>query len=502
MARRASSRQGAARTAAHAARSPGAKSPTSSAHTRGSSATTRRSSRLSSIVSSLKSRALLAARRAAGRRVSKSSMRPASAAEASTHPAAASSTKAALPPIKRVSVVRKPARGPSARSTRTAQPAVASAPIKRRSIVRKPARGPSIRTMRMTASPRRHASDTSASSPQPGAEASKPTAQLPAFTEVPPTQQPVAQPGGSIQTWASTQASTGEISVEQRFTIPTSYGDDRIVLMVKDPWWLYAYWEIQPRTERAVRGQLLPHEVSGLQSILRVSDVSGREFPEQPAHRSFDVGLSGLATNWYLQTNEPGREFIVEIGLLANTGRFLLLARSNRVRTPRFGPSEAIDEAWMTTDEAYWKLFGVSAGVGIGSSPTAWTKLIPQQFFSGNWSSGGLYNPVRPSIVQGFWCRVNTDLVIHGATEPKSAVVIQGQRVMVRKDGTFSLRLTLPEGTQTIAIDVTAPDGQHTKTVTPIVTLAWAGVLAPDVTTVRARRSQSTSRDGSGAPAG
>jgi len=288
--------------------------------------------------------------------------------------------------------------------------------------------------------------------------------------------------------------------LEQQFTIPTSYGDDRIVLMVKDPWWLYAYWEIQPGTERSVRSQLLPHEVSGLRSILRVHDVTGREFPGQPAHRSFDLGLSGLATNWYIQTNEPGREFIVEIGLVANTGRFLLLARSNRVRAPRFGPSEVIDEAWMTTDEAYWKLFGASAGVGIGSSPTAWAKLIPQQFFSGNWSSGGLYNPVRPSIVQGFWCRVNTDLVIHGATEPKSAVVIQGQRVTVRKDGTFSLRLTLPEGTQTIAIEVTAPDGQHTKTVTPIVTLAWAGALAPDTTPARARRSQSAPRDGSGAP--
>ena len=250
--------------------------------------------------------------------------------------------------------------------------------------------------------------------------------------------------------------------------------------MVKDPWWLYAYWEIQPGTERAARGQLLPQEVAGLQSILRVYDVTGVEFPSRPAHRSFDISLSGLATNWYIHTNAPNRSFLVDIGLLTNNGRFLLLARSNRVTTPRFGPSEVIDEAWMATDELYWKFFNAASGLGIGSSPAAWGSLVPQQLFSGNWSSMGLVAQAKPSAIKGFWCRVNTDLVIHGATDPRASVTIQGQPAAVRKDGTFSLRLAMPEGAQTITIEVTSPDGQHTKTITPIVTLAWSGSLTPD----------------------
>ena len=64
--------------------------------------------------------------------------------------------------------------------------------------------------------------------------------------------------------------------VDEPFSIPTGYGDTRVILMVKDPWWLYAYWEVQPQTERAIRGQLLPEEVPGLQSILRVYDVTDR----------------------------------------------------------------------------------------------------------------------------------------------------------------------------------------------------------------------------------
>ncbi len=290
-------------------------------------------------------------------------------------------------------------------------------------------------------------------------------------------------------------------SVEEQFSIPTGYGQDRIVLMVKDPWWLFAYWEIQPATERAARSQLLPHEVAGLQSVLRVYDVTGIEFPAQPATALFDISLSGLATNWYIHVNAPNRSFVVEIGLLANTGRFLPLTRSNRVTTPRFGPSEIIDEAWMTTDETYGKLLGTLANLGSGSSPVEWARFMAHAVSSGNWSSMNVLSQGKPSVVRGFWCRVNTDLVIHGATEPRATVTIQGQPVAVRKDGTFSLRLALPDGTQTITIEVVSPDGRQTRTVTPIVTLAWSGSLgqspaAPTERVVRQRSGSTGSREG------
>lgn len=255
--------------------------------------------------------------------------------------------------------------------------------------------------------------------------------------------------------------------------------------MVKDPWWLHAYWEVAAQTERTVRGQLLPHEVADLQTVLRVYDVTDVAFPAQPAHRTFDIGLSGLATNWYIHTNAPNRAFIVEIGFLTAAGRFLPLARSNRVVAPRFGPSDVIDEDWVTTDETYWKLFGASAGIGIGASPSAWAHLLSQALFSGGPASPGLSGPVRAAAIRGFWCRVDADLVIHGAAEPRSTVLIQGQPAVVRKDGTFSIRVALPEGQQTITIDVTSADGRHSRTVTPIVTLAWAGALAPDSTKPR-----------------
>ena len=168
--------------------------------------------------------------------------------------------------------------------------------------------------------------------------------------------------------------------------------------MVKDPWWLYAYWEIQPRRERRVLRQLAPEEIEGLRSVLRVYDVTGREFPAQPAHHWFDVTLSGLAVGWYLHVNAPDHAFIVDIGLLTRRGRFLELARSNRVTTPRFGPSDVIDEEWMVAEEDYWKLFGITTGVGMGSSPTAMKELLARALASPGMFSPGLFSPAKAEV--------------------------------------------------------------------------------------------------------
>jgi len=441
---------------------------------RGSARPKRR--KLSTLVSSLRDTAASAVRRAA--RVAKGkSPRPPTAAPAQP----GRSSKPPLPPLTRTSVVKKPARRPSFRASRppaSAKPAARTAgstPAQRRSVVRKPSRGPTVqRAVKKFAERRRQPRVAGTPSARPkGTRASRFAAPGTLVPAEAPRRQAAATPpmtGGGAPLAADPEPS---------FSIPTGYGDDHIVLMVKDPWWIYAYWEIQQGTERAARAQLLPHEAADLKTVLRVYDVTGVDFPAQSAHRSVDIALSGLAMSWYIETNAPGRSFIVEIGLLANNGRFILLARSNRVTAPRFGPSEIIDEAWMTTDEQFWQLFGAAAGFGAGSSRSAALNLSPHQLLSSGWSSSGLYGLQKPPTVRGFWCRVNTDVVIHGATEPKSTVTVQGHPVEVRKDGTFGLRLTLPEGSQTVGIEVTSPDGRRSQAMMPVFAFAWSGALAP-----------------------
>ena len=284
------------------------------------------------------------------------------------------------------------------------------------------------------------------------------------------------QLGAAEERFTPTPGRPTREAVAWGFAIPSGYGDHRIVLMVKDPWWLYTYWEIRPSIERQVRDQLAPEEISGLRSILRVYDVTDRDFPHAPAHAWFDITLSGLASSWYIQTNAPNRSFLIDIGLLTRTGRFLMLARSNRVTTPRFGPSDVLDEAWMSLDEEYWKLFGLTAGVGMGSSPSALRALIERNLLSSpGLCSHGLFSSTKAPQANAFGLWVDAELVVYGATDPKAAVTIQGEPVRLRPDGSFSVRMALPDGTQTIPVEATALQQQDTRTITPIVSRRTGG---------------------------
>ena len=370
---------------------------------------------------------------------------------------------------KRVTSKARPPRAAktSVRTSAPAKPgekAAPLAPIARRSVVRKPPREPSVRV---------RPAERRKSKRVPKAQASPRREALAALQRAASVAAPESSSPVPLEGPAASALHTSSVSPEAQYSLPAGYHETRIVLMVKDPWWLYAYWEVQPQVERAVRGQLPPEEVIGLHSVLRVYDVTETAFPDAPAHRSFDIPLSGLATSWYLHTNAPNRSFVVEVGLLTRSGRFLLLARSNRITAPRAGPSEIIDESWAIDDDTFWRLFGVAAGGG--SSPSRWMQA-PSSAHA--WLSSGSAAG-RQAAVQGFWCRVNTDLVIHGATEPRASVSIQGRPVALRPDGSFTLRLAMPEGTQSLTIDVTSADGSTTRTITPAITLDWAGSLTP-----------------------
>ena len=43
---------------------------------------------------------------------------------------------------------------------------------------------------------------------------------------------------------------------EERFLFPESYGENRVRLLVKDPEWLFAHWDVDPARARELRDEL------------------------------------------------------------------------------------------------------------------------------------------------------------------------------------------------------------------------------------------------------
>lgn len=149
------------------------------------------------------------------------------------------------------------------------------------------------------------------------------------------------------------------------FQFPERYGEDNLVLMVRDPWWIYAYWEVTPGRENEILQLIQRHNVQPQAKVLRVYDVTDKIFPANNSYFDIEIGYAG---NWYVDVGAPDRAWIAEVGFRTSEGRFYGLVRSNVVRTPRFGVSDVLDEEWLLPDELYWKIFGLSGGIASQKS--------------------------------------------------------------------------------------------------------------------------------------
>ncbi len=118
---------------------------------------------------------------------------------------------------------------------------------------------------------------------------------------------------------------------EERFLFPESYGIDRVRLLVRDPEWLFAYWDVSPKSLEDLRRQLGERAAAVARLTLRISDpVSGG---------ASDVLLPPGARWWYVRTDSTRRSYRAELGFTLASGEFRSLAKSNTVTTPRVGPS-------------------------------------------------------------------------------------------------------------------------------------------------------------------
>ncbi len=267
-----------------------------------------------------------------------------------------------------------------------------------------------------------------------------------------------------------------EYPIDETRDLPQGYGDTKIVAMVRDPYWLFVYWEINHDKRRELG--MLGADTRRL--VLRVWDVTGVSFNGFNANDHFDVDVNDITNNWYLQMPTPDKSWCIDLGVLGADGGFVLIARSNTVLTPRDTLSDRIDEdvQWHAPDEAAAEMYRISGGYKVtelaGSESIG---ALLAQHLAANLSSGAVAsssNIPRKDEAGGkgkdFWLVVNTELIVYGATEPDAKVTLQGQPLRLRPDGTFSVRFALPDGEQVIPVHAVNADGDMEKQITPIVT--------------------------------
>jgi len=271
--------------------------------------------------------------------------------------------------------------------------------------------------------------------------------------------------GKAAEGYQPQEVPTTGVMVEEKVEIPHKYGEDRLTLLVRDPWWIFAYWDITPQTWERGRNQVGAHVP--LKEVMRVYDVT--DIPEldvSQAHTFFDIELTPYADNWYINVGQPDRNFCAEIGFRTPEGKFYPLVRSNVVRTPRYGMSDKTDEEWMISEEEYWRMFGLSGGYGIGKGSLEMQEMFKKRFeeLVSSGFPGSFFSWMhREEVPRGFWLVADAELIVYGATEPTAKVTVQDKPVKLRPDGSFSLRFALPDGVQEIPIQAISEDGKDSK---------------------------------------
>jgi hypothetical protein len=114
------------------------------------------------------------------------------------------------------------------------------------------------------------------------------------------------------------------------------FNEGRLVLLAIDPSRAHAYWAVHPRAVAEAR--LWLGDPSAVVT-LRVSPVRGADAARPGAAETVDLAVSAPAGNYYVLRPSAGEELRAELGLKSLDGRFLVLARSNRVQLPRPGES-------------------------------------------------------------------------------------------------------------------------------------------------------------------
>jgi hypothetical protein len=252
--------------------------------------------------------------------------------------------------------------------------------------------------------------------------------------------------------------------------LPLGYGDNKIVMLVRDPNWCYLYWELQAgNIEDGLRR--LARVRSEVRHVLRFHSANGED-------TFFDVDVDFRHRSHY-QKLSPGASYYAQIGLLDHEGYFAAIAVSNTVTLPLDGPSEIIDEQWITTDKNFTELYILSggemtgkgkAGGGFGQAGSADLQNAGQvQLHMSGVGSSGSAEIRQPRQENNFGYWLDAELVLYGGAEVGSIIELSGKKLDLRPDGTFTARFGLPEGELKLPVTFVSPDRAKVCTVTPNV---------------------------------
>ncbi|TWT49714.1 hypothetical protein Pla22_49140 [Rubripirellula amarantea] len=238
---------------------------------------------------------------------------------------------------------------------------------------------------------------------------------------------------------------------------------DRIVLLVRDAFWLQATWEITRASVQRAQSSLAErwHTAIPTLRVLSVGEVDSNA-AESIAR---DIPIHGGVNNWYIDVDEPPSRFRVLVGYAVPNGEFYTLCRSNVVETPRPGECERLDEHWHDIAEDYERIYSLSGGYDTDCGDL---KEVFEERLRRSMPLRGEQGQTvtEPSLLRqvSLPFEVDAELIVFGKTVPSASVQIGGNPVKLQADGSFTVRMELADKRQVLPVTAESRDGLRQRT--------------------------------------
>jgi hypothetical protein len=237
---------------------------------------------------------------------------------------------------------------------------------------------------------------------------------------------------------------------------------DRVVLVVRDAFWLQAYWEITRPTVQRAKVALNGYWHSA-KPVLRLLEITSDGNTNSVETVVDEIEIHSGVNNWYIQNKNPGKIYRIAIGYSA-PGKFHLICKSNQVKPPSAKGAE-FDDHWTDITNDVEKYYTLSGGHDAKSVSCELQAIFEEK--SRQPMNAPAFERLGSGINQdaaNFNFQVDAHMVVYGATDPQANVTIGGEPVRLQNDGSFVLRLDLPDRRQVLPVVASSRDGTQQRT--------------------------------------
>lgn len=243
---------------------------------------------------------------------------------------------------------------------------------------------------------------------------------------------------------------------------PTS---DRIILIVRDAFWMQAYWEVTKATVQRIKVALGPgwHKA---RPVLRLLEISSRGNTNSFEEIAQEIPIHGGASNWFINVSNSATSYRIAIGYLTDAGgdgeRFHMIAKSNEVLTPANNIDS--DECWADITKEVEKYYSLSGGYEANIVSGELRSVLEEKSGQALHTTAFQNIPSLTRFSRDLAFEVDAHMVVYGSTDPFANVTIAGTPVEVESDGSFAVRMELPDKRQVLPITASSRDGTQRQT--------------------------------------